>query len=43
MTHQWIEIDAGALASNMGVFRELVGPDVVLAPVVKSNAYGHGL
>jgi alanine racemase len=40
---QWIEIDADALGSNIRVFRDLVGPDVLLAPVVKSNGYGHGL
>jgi alanine racemase len=40
---QWIEVDAAALGSNIRVFRELVGPDVLLAPVVKSNGYGHGL
>ena len=43
MSQQWIEVEAGSLASNMRVFRELVGPDVILAPVVKSNGYGHGL
>ncbi len=39
----WVEIDAGRLASNMAGFRRLVGPDVLLAPTVKANAYGHGL
>jgi len=43
VTLQWIEVDAVALASNIRVFRELVGPHVLLAPVVKSNGYGHGL
>jgi alanine racemase len=43
LSQHWIEVDAGALANNMRVFRELLGPDVVLAPVVKSNAYGHGI
>ena len=43
MSLQWIEIDADALGSNIRVFRDLVGPDVLLAPVVKSNGYGHWL
>ena len=38
----WIEIDAEALRNNYRVFSNLVGHDV-LAPVVKANAYGHGL
>lgn len=43
MTNQWIEVDASRLASNMQAFRRHLGPDVLLAPVVKSNGYGHGL
>ena len=39
----WIEISAGAHASNLAFFRRLVGPAVELAAVVKANAYGHGL
>lgn len=43
MSLLWIEVDVSALADNLKVFRELVGPDVILAPVVKSEGYGHGL
>lgn len=43
MSHQWIEVDASRLAGNVAAFRRRVGPDVLLAPVVKSNGYGHGL
>ena len=39
----WLEIDEGALANNVAVFREIVGPDVELSAVVKADAYGHGL
>lgn len=39
----WCEISARALVENIRGFRTLVGPDVILAPVVKANAYGHGL
>lgn len=43
MSLQWIEVDASRLAANVAAFRRHVGPDVLLAPVVKSNGYGHGL
>lgn len=38
-----MEISHEALASNIKSFRRLVGKDVLLAPAVKANAYGHGL
>ena len=38
----WVEVDAPALSDNVAGFRRLVGPDVLLAPTVKANAYGHG-
>jgi alanine racemase len=39
----WIEISESALRNNIKSFRGLVGKDIVLAPTVKANAYGHGL
>lgn len=39
----WIEIDARAAKKNYNTFRKLVGKNVRLWSVVKSNAYGHGL
>lgn len=42
-TNVWIEVSATAYARNLSTFRRLVGPDVELSAVVKSNAYGHGL
>lgn len=39
----WIEIDVSALENNYCVFRRLLGSQVKLLAVVKSNAYGHGL
>jgi len=39
----WVEIDARALKNNILRFRKLVGSDVLLAAVVKANAYGHGI
>lgn len=39
----WVEISKDALLHNMEQFRHLVGEDVALMAVVKSNAYGHGL
>ncbi|MEO1366978.1 MAG: alanine racemase, partial [Acidobacteriota bacterium] len=40
--NSWIEIDAAAYRHNVRFLRDAVGPDVELAAVVKSNAYGHG-
>ena len=39
----WLEIDADALRWNLAAIRELAGPDVRVEPVVKADAYGHGL
>ena len=39
----WVEISERAYASNLRFFRRLLGPDVELSAVVKSNAYGHGV
>ncbi len=39
----WIEIDLDALAANFAIIRELAGPDVRIEPVVKADAYGHGM
>ncbi|MBC7364061.1 MAG: alanine racemase [Candidatus Aminicenantes bacterium] len=39
---QWVEIDAAAFRHNVAEFRTRLG-QTELMPVVKSNAYGHGL
>ncbi len=39
----WVEIDRAALGHNIGLFRQLLGPDKKFLAVVKANAYGHGL
>jgi alanine racemase len=39
----WLEIDLDALASNLRVVRELVGPQTETWAVVKADAYGHGI
>jgi alanine racemase len=39
----WVEIDRGALTHNLKVIRDLVGPSVKIAIVVKADGYGHGL
>lgn len=38
----WAEIDLDALAHNLSVIRERVGPDVKVMAAVKADAYGHG-
>lgn len=39
----WIEISRSALLANWTHFRAQAGPERVLLPVLKANAYGHGL
>ncbi len=39
----WIELDRSALQKNVRTFRGLIGRNVKLWGVVKSNAYGHGI
>lgn len=39
----WVEINKSNLIHNIKTFRRLSGQQVILAPCVKANAYGHGL
>ncbi len=39
----WCEVDVAALHDNVRTLRRLLAPRALLAPVVKGNAYGHGL
>jgi len=39
----WIEIDTDALAANVAVLRRMAGPGIAILPVVKADAYGHGM
>ncbi len=43
MTLTWCDISVSALRDNIQALREHLGPQVLLAPAVKGNAYGHGL
>lgn len=38
----WVEIDLRAIRENTAFFRRLIGPDRMLMPAVKADAYGHG-
>lgn len=38
----WVEISRGAIAGNYRAIRELTGPGVTVAAVVKADAYRHG-
>jgi alanine racemase len=42
-TTSWLEIDTAALHANVSMFRRRLEGGSMLAAVVKSNAYGHGL
>ena len=39
----WVEIDSQALKYNIEKFREVTGSKVLFMPIIKSNAYGHGI
>lgn len=39
----WVEIEKEAIKYNLKQFRNLIGSKRLLMPVIKSNAYGHGL
>lgn len=39
----WVEIKKDALVHNIKQLRQSIGDEVILAPAVKANAYGHGL
>lgn len=38
----WVEVNQRAIEHNIREFRKMIGPKVLLMPVIKSNAYGHG-
>jgi alanine racemase len=38
----WVEVDHGAIRSNLGVLRAMAGADRQVIAVVKADAYGHG-
>lgn len=37
-----LQIDLSAIRHNLGVVRQIVGPDVAIIAVVKADGYGHG-
>lgn len=39
----WLEINKANILRNLTQFRKIIGRDKLLMPVVKSNAYGHGI
>ena len=43
MRPAWLEIDLGAVRENHRALRRTVGVGCEVIPVVKANAYGHGL
>jgi len=42
-TESWIEISEQALHSNIAAYKNILGANTLLAPVIKANAYGHGM
>jgi len=42
-TNSWLILDKKQLIHNIKQFKRLIGDEVALIPVIKSNAYGHGI
>ena len=38
----WVEVSRRALVNNLRAIQSRVGRDVIVCPVIKSDAYGHG-
>ena len=38
----WLEINSRAIKYNLRQFKKMIGRKVMLMPVIKANAYGHG-
>jgi alanine racemase len=38
----WVEIDLAAIAGNVRLFKQMLGPDIALLAAVRADAYGHG-
>ncbi|MEM6822146.1 MAG: alanine racemase [Verrucomicrobiota bacterium] len=43
MNRSWCEIDLNAIRHNLTFVRKQVGPSVGVMPMVKADAYGHGI
>lgn len=43
MYNSWVEISKSAILYNLKQYQNLVGSQVEVMPIVKSNAYGHGM
>jgi alanine racemase len=42
-TYTWIEVDSHAFNHNLAQYKKVIGQDRIFAPVIKANAYGHGM
>jgi len=40
--YSWLEIDKNAITHNISQYKKIIN-NSILAPVIKGNAYGHGL
>lgn len=41
--NSWVEVSAQALLHNIAQYKKIIPRHALLAPVIKGNAYGHGL
>nr|AQS29827.1 hypothetical protein [uncultured bacterium] len=43
MYNSWVEISQSAILHNLAQYKRIIGSKVAVMPIVKSNAYGHGM
>jgi len=43
MYQSWVEISKSAILHNLREYQKIVGKNIEVMPIVKSNAYGHGM
>ncbi|MAF25619.1 alanine racemase [bacterium] len=43
MYASWVEVSRSAILNNLKEYQRVVGPEVQVMPILKSNAYGHGM
>ncbi len=41
--NSWIELSTTTIEHNITQYKKIIGNNVALAPVIKANAYGHGM
>ena len=43
MYNSWVEVSRSSILHNLTAYQRLVGKNIEVVPILKSNAYGHGM